>query len=199
METLGGETLAHLIDRSSPRLPAAQVALLGVQLCLAPEQARGGGVDAAADVWGIGAVLWEAAAGQRAFGAGAEVDRDGYPQLVRPATLLGRLRRAPGTFTRAIDACPPAVRLSGMTRMKVGPKGQVVIPKPVRDELDIQPGDEVLVDAVDGEARVRRPRSKRLLGLLADPCGPQGMEQFEADKRRELELEERKAERWLVD
>lgn len=83
--------------------------------------------------------------------------------------------------------------------MKVGPKGQVVIPKPVRDELDIQPGDEVLVDAVDGEARVRRPRSKRLLGLLADPRGPQGMEQFEADKRRELELEERKAERWLVD
>ncbi len=80
-----------------------------------------------------------------------------------------------------------------MTTVKVGPKGQVVIPKAVREEVGIRPGDEVAVDAVDGEARVRRRvGATGLLGLLADPRGPQGMGEFEAEKRRERELEERK-------
>jgi len=31
-------------------------------------------------------------------------------------------------------------------RMKVGPKGQVVIPKEMRDEKKISPGDEVIIE-----------------------------------------------------
>lgn len=36
----------------------------------------------------------------------------------------------------------PAVILNGMTHI-VGPKGQVVVPKKLREELGIEPGDEV--------------------------------------------------------
>ncbi len=79
-----------------------------------------------------------------------------------------------------------------MTKMKVGPKGQVVIPKAVREELDIRPGDEVIVDAVDGEARVRRHvDSSGLLGLLAGP-GKDMLADLEADHREEIERDERR-------
>jgi AbrB family looped-hinge helix DNA binding protein len=51
--------------------------------------------------------------------------------------------------------------------VRVGPKGQVVIPKAIRDRLGIRPGDEVVVFAGDGEARVRlAPSAAELRGLL---------------------------------
>jgi AbrB family looped-hinge helix DNA binding protein len=37
-------------------------------------------------------------------------------------------------------------------KVKVGPKGQIVIPKYVRDSLGIKPNDLVLVDVDDGKA-----------------------------------------------
>ena len=77
-----------------------------------------------------------------------------------------------------------AVILHGMTA-RVGPKGQVVLPKDVRDKLGIRPGDEVVVEEVGGEARVRRVENEaRLRGLLkhGDPLG-----ELEAEHRRELE------------
>ncbi|MFJ7146901.1 serine/threonine-protein kinase [Streptomyces sp. NPDC100445] len=118
LETLTGETLSHLVHRLRRRPGAADVALLGVQLCsaihylhgrgllhldvkpsnvvvdcghakvldlsvarppgpapagvgtrgyLAPEQARGGPLTAAADVWGIGVTLFEVACGDVPF------------------------------------------------------------------------------------------------------------------------------------
>lgn len=38
---------------------------------------------------------------------------------------------------------------------KVGPKGQVVIPKDLRDELGIEPGDEVSFERQDDTVLVR--------------------------------------------
>ncbi|HSZ68751.1 MAG TPA: AbrB/MazE/SpoVT family DNA-binding domain-containing protein [Solirubrobacteraceae bacterium] len=53
---------------------------------------------------------------------------------------------------------------------KVGPKGQVVLPKDVRERLGIEPGDEVTVEGLDSEVRIRRVTSPvTLRGLLSDP------------------------------
>ncbi len=52
---------------------------------------------------------------------------------------------------------------------RVGPKGQVVLPKALRDELGIRPGDEVDVTRQDDGLMVRRARaSSRLFRRLAD-------------------------------
>ena len=69
--------------------------------------------------------------------------------------------------------------------VRVGPKGQVVLPKPIRDKLGIRPGDEVVVEEVEGAAHVRRLQSdSRLRGLLkqGDP-----LRELAAEHRRELE------------
>jgi eukaryotic-like serine/threonine-protein kinase len=165
METLSGETLAHLIEEGDRLLPI-EIAQLGLQLCsavqylhrhlvlhldlkpsnivaeagratiidlslarrpgrarsgvgtwcyMAPEQVRGGELSPAADAWGIGVVLWEAAAGLPAFGgdedeallpSSSEDDlaEDLHPQLRRTADPVRRHRRLPATLARAIDA-----------------------------------------------------------------------------------------------
>jgi serine/threonine protein kinase len=157
LETLGGETLAHLIDRSRRRLAAAELAILGLQLAsavgylhrrgwlhldlkpsnivveagraklldlsvarppgraragtgtwcyMAPEQAAGGELGEAADVWGFGVTLWEAATGWLAFGeSDTEEQAVEYPQLHRLAEPVGRYRRLPAKLAEAIDSC----------------------------------------------------------------------------------------------
>ncbi|MER6302063.1 serine/threonine-protein kinase [Kitasatospora sp. NPDC001539] len=150
LETLTGETLAHLIDRGPRRPAATDLALLGIQLCsavgylhrrgllhldlkpanvvidcrrakvldlsiarppgpggprrlgtvgyLAPEQASGGPLTAAADVWGIGVTLYEAATGELPFGEAAS-DPTGTP-----APPVSRRRRLPRPLAAVIDA-----------------------------------------------------------------------------------------------
>jgi serine/threonine protein kinase len=70
---------------------------------MAPEQARGGSVTTAADVWGVGAVLYEAASGRRPFSG--RPSEDGYPQLGARAGRVGASRRLPRALGAAIDAC----------------------------------------------------------------------------------------------
>ncbi len=40
-------------------------------------------------------------------------------------------------------------------KSRVGPKGQAVIPKEVRDMLGIAPGDEIIFEVMDREARIK--------------------------------------------
>lgn len=69
--------------------------------------------------------------------------------------------------------------------VRVGPKGQVVLPKELRDKLRIRPGDEVVVEEVEGEARVRRvDTGGGLRGMLKDG---DALAALEAEHRRELD------------
>ncbi|HWH14093.1 MAG TPA: serine/threonine-protein kinase [Miltoncostaeaceae bacterium] len=152
LETLTGETLAHLIDSAPRPLGAPDAAWLGLHLSsalrylhadgllhldlkpsnvvaaggravlidlsvaqrpgrvpagrgtwcyMAPEQARGGVVGPAADVWGLGMVLWEALAGAPAF---PDTDTE-TPQLHAPVPRLGTRRRLRGALPALVDAC----------------------------------------------------------------------------------------------
>ena len=88
---------------------------LGTWCNLAPEQARGDALGPAADVWGLGTVLYEAVAGEPAFdeddgswtddgGPSGTWDSEdqaaaGYPQLDRAAAPCQ------GPLAGAIEAC----------------------------------------------------------------------------------------------
>jgi antitoxin PrlF len=84
---------------------------------------------------------------------------------------------------------------------KVGVKGQVVIPKAIRDRIGIQPGDEVAFDSDGAEVRIRRvddaaaDRATQIKALRGVWSGDDtGTDALLAERRREREVEERKAQ-----
>ncbi len=111
---------AKLLDLSLARPPGPVPAGLGTWHYLSPEQARGDRVGAAADVWGLGATLFETATGEAPFDddpdaygepgpaidSVSEPDPDRYPQLERRSRRV--LEVAPEVeldLAVAIDAC----------------------------------------------------------------------------------------------
>ena len=53
-----------------------------------------------------------------------------------------------------------------METVKVSPKFQIVIPKRLREELKLCPGEELQIYLLDGTVRLHRPRSiKELRGI----------------------------------
>jgi AbrB family looped-hinge helix DNA binding protein len=53
-----------------------------------------------------------------------------------------------------------------METVTVSPKFQVVIPKKIREEMELRPGQELQVYAFEGTIRFNKPRSiKELRGL----------------------------------
>ncbi|HZV74305.1 MAG TPA: AbrB/MazE/SpoVT family DNA-binding domain-containing protein [Conexibacter sp.] len=82
---------------------------------------------------------------------------------------------------------------------KVGAKGQVVLPKELRDDLGIRPGDEVVFDKGEHEIVVRKARSRseivnELRGALRD-ARLDLVAELEAEHRREVEDDEREMRR----
>ena len=76
---------------------------------------------------------------------------------------------------------------------KVGPKGQVVIPKSIRERMGIEPGDEVEVEEADDHIEIRPVVEQvELLGLLADGAGTGDLL---AARREDQELEKAKLRR----
>jgi len=91
----------RVIDLSLARPPGRIPAGLGTRQYLAPEQARGGEVTAASDVFGIGGVLFSAATASRAF---PRLDGP-FEQLERRAPRVATVRRLPRDMGGVIDAC----------------------------------------------------------------------------------------------
>jgi AbrB family looped-hinge helix DNA binding protein len=79
---------------------------------------------------------------------------------------------------------------------KVGAKGQVVLPKELRERHGIRPGDEVVFDDADGEIVVRRAKSKaQLLDELVGSLPPSEVDPLQVlmdEKRRDREREDQK-------
>lgn len=155
LETIDGETLDHLVQRRRQRLPAIDLAYLGMHLCsavqflhrhgiihmdlkpsnvisdfgqaklidlsiargpqrvppgigtrryMAPEQAEGGEIRAPTDVWGIGAVLFEAATGLAPFGETGVQALNGSGRASVSPTVRSH-RRMSADLARVIERC----------------------------------------------------------------------------------------------
>ena len=89
---------AKLIDLGIAQPPGPGRAGVGTALYMAPEQFTGGHLDAATDVWGLGAVLYEAASRVRPLNGGASL-------ASAPIAPLRTHRRLPLDLATAIDAC----------------------------------------------------------------------------------------------
>ncbi|MFF3911771.1 serine/threonine-protein kinase [Streptomyces sp. NPDC001848] len=118
---------AKVLDLSVARPPGVAPPGVGTFSYLSPEQARGGLLTAAADVWGVGITLYEVASGDVPFDRGETADetyddpededagnddrtgdRDGWywcPQLEAPAPPIATRRRLPRPLAAAIDGC----------------------------------------------------------------------------------------------
>ena len=82
-----------------------------------------------------------------------------------------------------LRSLPQPVILLRMTH-KVGPKGQVVIPKDLRDALGIEPGDEVTFWRDGDHVAVRSVRSVRpLRGRFAGSALADELDRERADDR----------------
>jgi serine/threonine protein kinase len=99
---------ARLIDLGSARRPGRITRGWGTSYQISPEQARGGRLTTAADVWGAGLVLYEAATRYRPFQrppAYGTSSRVRFLQLTTTAPPVRLLRRLPTAFATIVDAC----------------------------------------------------------------------------------------------
>ncbi len=79
-------------------------------------------------------------------------------------------------------------------KTKVGPKGQAVIPKAVRDELGIRPGDEVYFSTHEGHAHLEKRTPAELVraffASLPERRGERHLTLAELKRVREEQYEE---------
>jgi serine/threonine protein kinase len=98
--------LAKIIDLSIARPPGRGREGAGTTQYMAPEQVTGDHLSPATDVWGVGAVLWEAATGEEPFNADDEDDDEpSYEQLERRIVPIRSYRRVPAAFASLVESC----------------------------------------------------------------------------------------------
>lgn len=98
--------MAKILDLSLARPPGEGRPGIGTSQYMSVEQAAGGYLGPAADVWGLGAVLFEAATGEIPFEAPEDASEYGeYEQLVGAAEPVRAYRRVPKEFDALVSAC----------------------------------------------------------------------------------------------
>lgn len=75
--------------------------------------------------------------------------------------------------------------------VQVGERGRVVLPAPLRRELDVQEGDQLLLVVTDGAVRLVKPRdlADAARGLFADDSGRSLIDELLAERHAEAERE----------
>ena len=68
------------------------------------------------------------------------------------------------------------------TKMKVGPKGQIVIPKEIRDEENIFPGDEVFVELSDKGILIEKPKKDAVAEFERIAKSGKSIDKIDSDK-----------------
>jgi serine/threonine protein kinase len=94
------------IARSTVELPTGEStitgAVIGTAGYMAPEQVRGESADARADIFALGAVLFEMLAGKKAFGGATDIERGAAILREEPAGLPARV---PAPVARIVMRC----------------------------------------------------------------------------------------------
>jgi eukaryotic-like serine/threonine-protein kinase len=94
--------VAKLLDLSVARPPGRPHRGVGTPQYMSPEQITGAPLTAAADAWGLGAVLYEAATGTAPF---ARRGAPRPPRLAQKLVALRRRRKVPRVLGEVIDGC----------------------------------------------------------------------------------------------
>ncbi len=94
--------VAKLLDFSIARSPGRYSEGIGTATYRSPEQVLGAPLTEAADVWGLGVVLYEAATDTNPFDDETEED---HPQVSRRAPAMRSVRRLPAAVGAMIDTC----------------------------------------------------------------------------------------------
>jgi serine/threonine protein kinase len=115
---MGDRAFAKVLDFSLARAPGRGHPGRGTVAYMAPEQARGGLVFGAADVWGIGAVLYAALTARAPFPAVEDGPR--YPQLTRAADAVGEHRELPAPFDELEAIVAACLQAEARARPTVG-------------------------------------------------------------------------------
>ena len=95
---------AKLIDLSIARAPQRVPPGIGTRKYMAPEQVEGGEIGPHTDVWGIGAVLFEAATGAPPFGESGIQTLNGSARWSVSPSVRSQ-RRMPSDLVTAIEGC----------------------------------------------------------------------------------------------
>ncbi|MFQ5796577.1 MAG: AbrB/MazE/SpoVT family DNA-binding domain-containing protein [Candidatus Bipolaricaulia bacterium] len=78
-----------------------------------------------------------------------------------------------------------------MARAKISSRGQLVIPKRIREQLHLEPGTEVNIEIADGSIRIT-PVQDNILEELREMFAPGelgGTQALEEQRHRDLELQ----------
>lgn len=123
---------------------------------------------------------------------------DGEPVAVGDALLLALASTVCSTRSRRSSTTLPANGSGDAIRVTVGPKGRVVVPAPIRRELGIEEGTELMA-RVEGDGIVLEPRSAaiRRLQALVRATVPEGVslgDELIAERREEARREEAELE-----